>query len=578
MTDRLDQSQRAFCEAPPTNIRLLAPAGCGKTLCLLSRCKYLAEQSPRRRQRSLIVTFTRAARDELLARLNEDDQFSALRDLTEITTLNSWGFRRIKGGTFNLKLVTSKADSHFTVLNQLQSVWRKHERVRVAIEERKNYAPRVLMEVSDTFKSLGFDHVRHSTYDLFSKHWDKLDEQYLSWRLEEQFEKLIQFGVLESKSIAERRKIYNAFFKFWCDASERLISEETFTIEDQKYFAYLDEQKKWEEGRFLTGAARYHHIYVDEFQDINPLDLMLIKAIALRNKATVTVAGDDDQAIFEWRGATPEYILDPGKFFDASFKTYKLGVNYRSPVNIVEQSQRLIAHNERRVEKQIKAFDSSKQAKIEIRKTNNIVGTLDYVYRLVKESIAQGTSPSRVAIIGRKRSQIIPYQVYFASKNVPFCAAEDLQVFLSDTFERLLNLLIIKTRAKMKQTSTSVVREMLQLCDLMKRYPLNKTEKNSLQKHLQQSGCTSVVAATDALLAYKGPLKGKNAGGKMSTAMAEAIRTFLDSTAVSDALMKLSEHFEGLRVDFGKAEDDVFFTDPPLPALGRIRVELRRRL
>ena len=570
MMVRLDQSQKAFCEAPLANIRLLAPAGCGKTLCLLSRCKYLTEKSPRSRPRFLVVTFTRAARDELLARLNEDSQFSALQELTEIITLNSWGFRRIKGSAFSPKLITSKNDYHFTVLNQLQSIWQKHERVKMAIEGNRNYAPRVLMEVSDAFKSLGFDHVRHSTYDLFSKHWDQLEEQHLSWRLEEQLDKLTQFGVLESKSIkgievpqAGRRKIYNAFFKFWRAASEHLISEATFTIEDQKYVAYLDEQEKWEKGLFLTGAARYHHIYVDEFQDINPLDLMLIKAISLRNKATVTIAGDDDQAIFEWRGSTPEYILDPGKFFGTTFKTYKLDVNYRSPVNIVEPSQRLIAHNERRENKKIRAFDSSKQAKIEIKKTAGIVEALDYVYRSVKKSIARGTSPSRVAIVGRKRSQIIPYQVYFASKDVPFCAAEDLQVFLSATFERLLNLLMIKTRSKMRQTLTAVVNEMLQLCDLMKRYPLNKREKESLKKHLQQSGCTSVVAATDALLAYKGPLKGRNTDGKMSAAMAESIRTFLDSTTVSDALMKLSEGFEGLHVDFGKAEDDVFFTDPP---------------
>ena len=96
-------------------------------------------------------------------------------------------------------------------------------------------------------------------------------------------------------------------------------------------------------------------MFVDEFQDVNPLDIALVKAIVERNRATVTIAGDDDQAIFEWRGATPEYILNPERYFDSPFTTYILGVNYRSPHNSVDHSQRLIANNERRVPKQIKA-------------------------------------------------------------------------------------------------------------------------------------------------------------------------------------------------------------------------------
>ena len=127
----LDNSQRQFCEAPVGNIRLLAPAGCGKTLCLLYRCKHLAEQSEERRQRFLIVTFTRAARDELQSRINEDKLFAQLRDLTEITTLNSWGYRRIRNAAFSPKLITSRSDYHFTMRNQLQPVWRSHDSIKM---------------------------------------------------------------------------------------------------------------------------------------------------------------------------------------------------------------------------------------------------------------------------------------------------------------------------------------------------------------------------------------------------------------------------------------------------------------
>jgi DNA helicase-2/ATP-dependent DNA helicase PcrA len=569
--EQFDSSQRAFCQAPAGNLRLLAPAGCGKTLSLLFRCKYLAEQNSGYRPRFVIVTFTRAARDELLDRLNEDKRVACVRDSVEITTLNSWGFRRIKNVAFSPKLITSKADYHFAMLNQLQCVWMKHPRIKVAIEEQRNTVPRNLMNVIDACKSIGFDHTRHKNYEQYAQRVEELRSQGLGWKLAELVDDLTKFRILGSKttkkgqevSQAGDREVYNAFFTFWKEATDHLINNATFTLEDQKYYAYLDERQKVEEGKFLSGAARYDHVLVDEFQDINPLDLALIKAIAERNRATVTVVGDDDQAIFEWRGTTPEYILNPDQFFGSRFLTHTLATNYRSPKNIVELSQKLIACNTRRVAKPTRAFRSD-NAEIEIETVASLSEALDRVYAEVERAIGKGESPSRVAIIGRKRSQIIPYQVFFASKDVSFCAAEDLQVFLSETFDRLLRLLLMKERARTKgQSRFQVVEDLLELCNLVKRYPLNKTEKTGLKRHLQQHSPATMVAAIEALREYTGPLKGRNSDGMMSLCMAEAVEEFIKASTVSDTLTKLGIHFEGLQVDLGKAEDDIFYTDPP---------------
>ena len=201
--------------------------------------------------------------------------------------------------------------------------------------------------------------------------------------------------------VRAKRAVYDAFYAFWLEATKHLIDSATFTLEDQKYFAFQDERKSIEANRLLSGAASYDHVFVDEFQDINPLDLALVHAIVERNRATLTIAGDDDQAIFEWRGATPEYILEPGKFLEMPFDTYTLGVNYRSPENIVNRSQNLISQNQRRVPKQITAH-SKKNAKIEIVDVPDLSASLDYVEKLVASSIAQGQDPSRVALISRK--------------------------------------------------------------------------------------------------------------------------------------------------------------------------------
>ena len=472
--------------------------------------------------------------------------------------------------TFNPKLITNKTDFHFTVLNQLQSIWQQYSRVKSAIERNRNTAPRVLMDVIDEFKGLGFDHLRHSNFDSFSNYVDELRRHNLNWKLEEltdQLAKLSVIGVVMKKGGTEvpslgKRELYDAFFRFWRDATTHLIESATFTLEDQKYYAYLDERGKAEEGSILSGAARYTHILVDEFQDINPLDLNLVKAIATRNRSTVLIAGDDDQAIFEWRGSTPEYILNPDQFFGSPFSTYTLAVNYRSPANIVERSQQLIANNRRRVPKSVRAH-TQELAHIEVSEIDDLDDGLSSVYGIVQETVTGGVSPARVAVIGRKRSQLIPYQVYFASKDISFCAAEDLHVFLSDTFERLLELISIKTRATFRTGGNQATTDLLKLCDLIKRYPLSKSDREGLRRHVQALGASSLGTAMEALYSYAGTLKGQNTRGKTSKAMAEAIRLFLGAKTVSETLLVLSSEFEGLHIDFGKAEDDIFYTDPP---------------
>ena len=360
-----------------------------------------------------------------------------------------------------------------------------------------------------------------------------------------------------------RKRVYNDFFCFWIGATQHLSKSSMFTLEDQKYFAFQDELRNIEEGSRLSGAASYDHIFVDEFQDINPLDLGLIRAIVERNRASVTIAGDDDQAIFEWRGATPEYILAPEAHLNVDFSTYILAVNYRSPRNIVEHSQCLIDHNTRRVPKEIRA-DNPAEATIRVVDVGNLTEALNFVDEIVGTSgMASRTPTARIALISRKRSQIIPYQIFFASKELPFYAAEDLQLFLSAAFDRLLELLTIKASSSDRLRTARIVKDMIYLCDLIKRYPLSKANRESVRRHLQNARPASFEAATTALADYRGDLKGKNPGGSVSMAMAEAVREFLESETVSSTLIALSNTFEGLHQDFGKSEDDIFYVDPP---------------
>ncbi len=420
------------------------------------------------------------------------------------------------------------------------------------------------MGMIDTLKSLGFDHKRHEDEKAFLKHWANLESQQLEWMMLELAHQLVRYGVLDEKHLLHsngisdngKKQMYRRFYGFWREATAHLASEATFTIEDQKYHAFQDERSHVDSGDYLKGAARYEHILVDEFQDINPLDIALIKAMVERNNAYLTISGDDDQAIFEWRGATPEYILNPSKFFGYKFCTHILKTNYRSPANIVHHSQELIRHNQRREEKDVSAF-SDKQARIDLKEVSDISEALSFVSKIVEDAIANGVNPSRVALISRKRAQIIPYQVYFASKEIHFSAAEDLQVFLTKAFDQLLDLLEVRSA---EVSRTRVVETVLKLCDLVKRYPLNKGDKDKLKGYFRGNRPRSMEAAIESLACYTGSLKGS---AETAAVMAGALRAFLGEESVSGALNVLARDFEGLQYDLGKAEDSIFYTDPP---------------
>jgi DNA helicase-2/ATP-dependent DNA helicase PcrA len=71
------------------------------------------------------------------------------------------------------------------------------------------------------------------------------------------------------------------------------------------------------------------------------------------------------------------------------------------------------------------------------------------------------------------------------------------------------------------------------------------------------------MEALDALETYSGTLKGDNANAAMSHAFASAIRDVLEAETVTDTIEQIGAKFLGLAKDYGKAQEDIFFFDPP---------------
>ena len=567
---QLDSSQLEFCDSFDRNIRLLAPAGCGKTSSLLYRCRSLMDQGAGN-PRFLIITFTNAAVEELKDRQAADPDFECLKDRVTINTLNAYGWRRVRNQLNNAQLLTDATKRYFAVLNQLRPIWNNKPAIEQAVKSRRGRNARTVLDVMDNLKSMGFDHTIDTSLANFQARIKDLEEQGASWRIADQFDTLAGINILEKynrqnneRTPAEIKEFYDKFFTFWREATESLLGQSTFTFEDQKYWAYLDLKSPGADGKpksHFYGAARYDHILVDEFQDINPLDLSLIKTVVERHQSTLTIVGDDDQAIYEWRGASPEFILQPQQYFGCQFKDYQLATNYRSPRNIVEHSQQLISNNQNRVVKSVKAAENAGTAEIYVQSMGSISERLRYVTDIVRD-----TEPGKVAVIGRRRGHLIPYEIYFASDGAPFKTAADLDIFNAKPLDDFTELLGVWARSTIRSRPAQAVNDALAICNLIKRFPLNKRDGPNLTRHLHGGRPRTAYDAVQSIANYTGT----SLSGKSHSELHATAHEFITADNLKQAIEVIDNEFDGLSFDVDKQEESIWHTDPPLRQLAEI--------
>lgn len=106
-----------------------------------------------------------------------------------------------------------------------------------------------------------------------------------------------------------------------------------------------------DEAVLLKYQRRFRYIMVDEYQDTNQIQYTFIKMLAQAHD-NICVVGDDDQCIYQWRGADIRNILEFEKDFKNA-KVIKLEQNYRSTANILDAAHSVICHNRDRKPKKL---------------------------------------------------------------------------------------------------------------------------------------------------------------------------------------------------------------------------------
>ncbi len=153
-------------------------------------------------------------------------------------------------------------------------------------------------------------------------------------------------------------------------------------------------------------GATYKYVLVDEFQDVNNLQVELINKI-LTDETQLFCVGDDWQSIYGFRGSEVDYIINFEKYFDKP-EIITLNQNYRSTDFIVGASNEVISHNKFQVAKQISAARTSDK-KINIFAGESEEEELDYFIREVNHLLSIGYNNDDILVLYRRSKMFSPY-------------------------------------------------------------------------------------------------------------------------------------------------------------------------
>jgi DNA helicase-2/ATP-dependent DNA helicase PcrA len=185
--------------------------------------------------------------------------------------------------------------------------------------------------------------------------------------------------------------------------------------------------------------ARWRFILVDEYQDTNHAQYLLLKLLA-GSQQNVFAVGDPDQSIYSWRGANIDNILHFEEDYEGA-KVVRLEQNYRSPSNILEAANALIAHNERRYKKELWSTLSS-QEKISIFIASNERKEADFIiekihYLREKENIPY----EQMCIFYRTNFQSRSFEDALLREKVPYIIIGGLSFYQRREIKDILSLL-----------------------------------------------------------------------------------------------------------------------------------------
>ncbi|HLV26123.1 MAG TPA: ATP-dependent helicase [Gemmatimonadales bacterium] len=372
----LNEEQRAAATHGDGPLLIVAGAGTGKTRTLVVRVWHLLQQGVPP-ERILLLTFTRRAAQEMLARVER---------------LAGPAGRRVRGGTFHatahslLRRFGAQAGlpSDFTILDQGDSEdLMGLSRTELGFAEKKKKFPR-----KETLQRVYSRHVNteRSVNDI-------LDE--------------------ELPVFSEHAE---SFTRIFADYVERKASRNLVDYDDLLlYWATMLDAVPALAERI---ASLYDHILVDEYQDTNVLQARILRGMC-RKHSNVTVVGDDAQSIYSFRGAEVRNILDFPKQFPGT-RIVTLEQNYRSSQQILDTGNTLISRAPERYTKALWTTRTDGERPWLVTAQDEQRQTAFVVDRILELHESSGIPLSEIAVLFRAGYMSADLEIELTNRRIPF--------------------------------------------------------------------------------------------------------------------------------------------------------------
>lgn len=389
---KLDRFQQAVVNAPGRSLRVVAPAGSGKTETLARRVEARVADGADPR-RILLLTFDNNAKSSIVSKL----QRLNVPPGVHVSTLNAFGLQLLN---------TRFQDERRQIVKDV--FFPQGQIISDLVSE---YGYPVFTEMIGKIKNEAID--PRTTDEGELARWCANNREHLLRNLDDD---PIVAKVSDLKFGRELAREMHHYEKF-------LEGKGGIDFDDQKLRPLI---RLRNDARALAELqSRFDDVIVDEFQDINQLDVELIDLIATR--ANLLITGDDDQAIYGFRGATADFLINPEKQLHREFEKFELSINYRCPPRVLDVAGNLIGHNDHRIPKEPRAA-KNEPGEVECHRANDIDAECRWVADRIKALLIE--KPRTAAVLVRRRAQLVRLQAAMIERGTPYRAAahEDLRI------------------------------------------------------------------------------------------------------------------------------------------------------
>ncbi len=353
------------------NALVLSTAGSGKTTVTLARAGRLLYEKKCDRK-ILTITFSKAAADDMRERFQS--LFGGMyKSKTEFSTIHAFSYKIVRNFYKRKGIDFELLTNNYQVLGEiLKSYYSQSYFSYVSDEEIENvassisYADNMMINPSE-----------YKDYGIETKGFDKIYEMYKMYK-------------------AKNRLI---------DFDDMLLYAHKILLNSNFYRDYI--------------KNTYEYVQIDEMQDTSKIQHEIIKLITCNN---LFMVGDDDQAIYSFRGSSPDFML---QFKDVypNGKIFYLDNNYRCDKNIVEGARNFIERNKNRYKKSI-STDNPRQNEINITRVKSRAEQA----KLITEALASAGNNS-VGILFRYNMSAMILANNLNENNIGFYIKEDKTKF-----------------------------------------------------------------------------------------------------------------------------------------------------